>query len=97
MALRQRGQRAFDPRARPPAQVARGDSGTGDLTEPSAGVWASTKRPDDILDNHSGHAAVVIHAHPSEIRERRVPLACHEEGPDLGRRSGSEWARATTT
>jgi ribosomal protein S18 acetylase RimI-like enzyme len=48
---------------------ARGDSGTGDLSEPSAGVWASTKRPDDILDDHtSGNAAVVeYHAHPDEI------------------------------
>ena len=49
-------------------KFARGDSGTGDLSEPSAGMWASTKRPDDILDDHTGNAAVVeYHAHPDEI------------------------------
>jgi hypothetical protein len=49
-------------------EFARGDSGDGDLTDPSAGMWASTKRPDDILGNHSGGAAVVeFHAHPGEI------------------------------
>lgn len=47
---------------------ARGDAGDHNLDDPSAGVWASTKRPDDILDDHSGHAAVVeYHAHPDEI------------------------------
>jgi hypothetical protein len=47
---------------------ARGDAGDHDLSDPSAGVWASTKRPDDILNNHSGGAAVVeFHAHPEEI------------------------------
>jgi hypothetical protein len=47
---------------------ARGDAGNGDLTDPSAGVWASTKRPDEILNNHSAGAAVVeFHAHPSQI------------------------------
>lgn len=49
-------------------QFARGDSGTGDLSEPSAGVWASTKRPDDILNNHEGGFGVVeYHAHPGEL------------------------------
>jgi hypothetical protein len=47
---------------------ARSDAGNGDLTEPSAGVWASTNQPKDILSNHSGHAAVVeFHVHPDEI------------------------------
>ena len=47
---------------------ARGDSGTGDLTEPSAGVWASTRRPDDILGSRDTSAAVVeFHAPPGEI------------------------------
>ena len=49
---------------------ARSDAGNGDLTEPSAGVWASTNQPKDILSNHSGHAAVVeFHVHPSEISD----------------------------
>lgn len=49
---------------------ARGDAVNGDLSDPSAGVWASTKRPDGILDNHDGGAAVVeYHAHPSEISQ----------------------------
>ena len=51
-------------------EMARGDAGNGDLTDPSAGVWASTKRPDDILENHaSGTAVVEYHAHPSEISQ----------------------------
>lgn len=48
-------------------RFARGDAGNGDLTDPSAGMWASTYPPEHL--NHSdGHAAVVeFHAHPSEI------------------------------
>lgn len=49
-------------------RFARSDVGNGDLSEPSAGMWASTKRPDDILSNHSGGFGVVeYHAHPDEI------------------------------
>ena len=48
-------------------EYARGDAGNGDLTDPSAGMWASTNPPDHL--NHSeGHAGVVeFHAHPDEI------------------------------
>jgi len=49
-------------------EYARGDAGDRNLDDPSAGVWASTKRPDDILANHSeGRAVVEFHAHPGEI------------------------------
>jgi hypothetical protein len=49
---------------------ARGDAGNGDLTDPSAGVWASTTRPDGILDNHHGGAAVIEYsAHPAELSQ----------------------------
>jgi hypothetical protein len=42
---------------------ARGDSGDGNLRDPSAGVWASTHPPKD------GHI-VEFHAHPDEISDR---------------------------
>jgi hypothetical protein len=48
-------------------EYARSDLGNGDLTQPSAGVWASTNFPKDVLHS-DGHAAVVeFHAHPDEI------------------------------
>ena len=64
---------------------ARGDAGNGDQADPSTGVWASTKRPDDILDNHAGGAAVVeYHAHPSEISQNAEHYWHHDP---------QEWAK----
>jgi hypothetical protein len=49
---------------------ARGDAGNGDQADPSTGVRALTRRPDDILENHDGGAAVIeYHAHPAEISQ----------------------------
>ena len=49
-------------------QYARGDAGDGNLSDPSAGMWASTKRPDELLNSHDSAKGVVeFHAHPSEI------------------------------
>lgn len=68
-------------------EYARGDAGNGDLTDPSAGMWASTCPPDHL--NHSeGHAAVVeFHAHPNEI-SGNAESPWHAE---LKREPGQSW------
>ena len=49
-------------------KYAQGDAMNGDLSDPSAGMWASTKRPDELLDSHDSAKSVVeFHAHPREI------------------------------
>jgi hypothetical protein len=74
---------------------ARGDAANGDLTDPSAGMWASTKRPDDILNYHSHDSAVVeFHAHPSEISgNAESPWQAWRKGDKWDNDAVQEWAR----
>lgn len=66
-------------------RYARSDAGNGDLSEPSAGVWASTRRPDDLLkDRHSGRAVIEYHASPSQISY---------QADHYGSQDPEEWAR----
>src|SRR6185312_2016226 len=73
---------------------ARGDAGDGDLTDPSAGIWASTKRPDDILNDHSHYGAVVeFHAHPDEISQNaESPWQAHRKDHTWDNDKVQDWA-----
>jgi 8-oxo-dGTP diphosphatase len=46
---------------------AHSDAMNDDPSEPSYGVWASTRKPDDMLHSDSHAAVVEFHAHPDEI------------------------------
>jgi hypothetical protein len=67
------------------ATKARGDSGAGWGNEPSAGIWASTKKPSD--DALHRIPFVEFHAHPDEISDRA-------ESPwrDEDRANPTKWA-----